>query len=207
VWAASLSRFVPEAVLRNRNCNLITDLGGTESINNYGSGTIIKWNHKSSHRHSIKWCPVDRQRSVPVYSRERRVSAASLSRFVPVLRNRNRRNLTFCRSGTGTVINYGSGTVIKWNHKSSHGHSIKLCPWTGSAPSASTVGSGCVSAASLSRFVPEAVLRNRNRSLITDLGGTGIINNYGSGSHRHSIKLCRWTGSSQSASIVGSGHV
>jgi hypothetical protein len=37
-----------------------------------------------------------------------------------VLRNRNR---NFCLSGTGTVINYGSGydngtgTVIKWNHK------------------------------------------------------------------------------------------
>ncbi len=26
--------------------------------------------------------------------------------------------------GTGTVINYGSGTVIKWYHKSSHKHTV-----------------------------------------------------------------------------------
>jgi hypothetical protein len=39
--------------------------------------------------------------------------------------------VTFCLSGSGTVINYGYGsgyvfgteTVIKWNHKSSHTHS------------------------------------------------------------------------------------
>ncbi len=92
----------------------------------------------------------------------------------------------------------------------------ETCRWTGSAQSASTVGSGHVWAASLSRFVPEAVLRNRNRNLITDLGGIGTINNNGSrtvikwnhkSSHRHSIKLCLWTGSAQSASIVGSGRV
>jgi hypothetical protein len=43
--------------------------------------------------------------------------------------------VTFCRnlstdlSGTGPVINYGSGTgtVIKFNHKSSHSHRMKLC--------------------------------------------------------------------------------
>ncbi len=37
--------------------------------------------------------------------------------------------VTFCRSGTETVINYDSGTVVKWNHKSSHRHSITLCIW------------------------------------------------------------------------------
>ncbi len=49
-------------------------------------------------------------------------------------RNRNRRNRNFLQCGTGTgtvtckkvgkgtVINYGSGTVIKWYHKSSHKH-------------------------------------------------------------------------------------
>jgi hypothetical protein len=53
--------------------------------------------------------------------------------------NRRKRNLltngteavTCYKVGTGTVINYGSGTgsgtVIKWNHKSSHRHSLKLC--------------------------------------------------------------------------------
>jgi hypothetical protein len=47
--------FLPK---RNRNRNLITDLGGngTRTVINYGSGTVIKWNHKSSHRHSIKLC-------------------------------------------------------------------------------------------------------------------------------------------------------
>jgi hypothetical protein len=52
--------------------------------------------------------------------------------------NQNRRNRNFlpcgtgtgietCQKvGTGTVINYGSGTVIKWYHKSSHKHT-KLC--------------------------------------------------------------------------------
>jgi hypothetical protein len=50
----------------------------------------------------------------------------------PVLFNRNRRNRNFlpcgtgivtCQKvGTGTVINYGSGTYVKWYHKSSHKH-------------------------------------------------------------------------------------
>ncbi len=35
---------IPEAVLRNRNRNFS------------GTGTVIKWNQKSSHRHSIKLC-------------------------------------------------------------------------------------------------------------------------------------------------------
>jgi hypothetical protein len=63
--------------------------------------------------------------------------------FAAVLRNQNPGTVgtvTFCLSGTGTVINYGSGygygyssdsgtaTVIKFlNHKSSHRHNIKLC--------------------------------------------------------------------------------
>jgi hypothetical protein len=51
--------------------------------------------------------------------------------LVPALWNRNRRNRNFLTSGYGTVTCYkdgtGSGTVIKWNHKSSHRHSIKLC--------------------------------------------------------------------------------
>jgi hypothetical protein len=29
--------------------------------------------------------------------------------------------------GTGTVINYGSGTVLKWYHKSSHKHTVQNC--------------------------------------------------------------------------------
>jgi hypothetical protein len=43
---------------RNQNRNLITDFSGneTETVIYYGSGTVIKWNHKSSHRDSIKLC-------------------------------------------------------------------------------------------------------------------------------------------------------
>ncbi len=50
------SRNDKSQVLRKRNHNLITDLQGTGSAINYGSGTrtLIKWNHESSHRHSIK---------------------------------------------------------------------------------------------------------------------------------------------------------
>ncbi len=64
VWESTYIK----AVLRNRtrnslpywnwNCNLFTDLSGSGSAIIYGSGTgiVIKWNHKSSHRHSIKLC-------------------------------------------------------------------------------------------------------------------------------------------------------
>jgi hypothetical protein len=54
-----------------------------------------------------------------------------------VLWNRNRRNRNFLpcgtgtvtchKIGTGTVINYGSGTVIKWYHKSSQKHRVQNC--------------------------------------------------------------------------------
>jgi hypothetical protein len=55
-----------QSVLRNRNRNyfsqrnlnhyLIADLSGTGPVINYGfvTGPVIKWNDKSSHRHSIK---------------------------------------------------------------------------------------------------------------------------------------------------------
>ncbi len=51
--------------------------------------------------------------------------------ITPVLWNRNRnprnRNFLPCGTGTETVINYGSGTVIKWYHKSSHKHTVNNC--------------------------------------------------------------------------------
>jgi hypothetical protein len=38
---------VKQSVLRNRNRNLLTDLSGTGTLIKHGSGTVIKWNHKS----------------------------------------------------------------------------------------------------------------------------------------------------------------
>jgi hypothetical protein len=52
----------------------------------------------------------------------------------PVLCNRNRNFLpcgtgtvTCQKVGTGTVINYGYVTVLKWYHKSSHKHTVQNC--------------------------------------------------------------------------------
>jgi hypothetical protein len=54
-----------------------------------------------------------------------RVFGETQSRAQVVLWNRNRNR----SSDPGTVINYCSGTVIKWYHKSSHKHTVpfKLC--------------------------------------------------------------------------------
>ncbi len=69
---------------RNRNFfavangkrNLITDLSGP--------GTVIKWNHRSSHRHSIKWCTGIWVLSLKIFYSHFTINLTKLINFFPV---------------------------------------------------------------------------------------------------------------------------